>query len=81
MNIIKVKYLSNYKLEIEFDNQEKRIADFKEFLFKEHSIMTSQFRDTERFKNVYIEYGHLTWEDGQMDISAQSVYNNKFSLK
>ena len=80
MRIIKVKYLSDYKLEVEFDNGEKRIADFKDFLFQDHSPMTTQFRDKERFKKVYIEFGHLTWEDGEMDISAESVYN-KFSQK
>lgn len=78
MNIIKVKYLSDYKLEVEFDNKEIRIADFKKFLYGNHSPMTTQFRDIERFKKVYIEYGHLTWEDGQMDISASSIYNNEF---
>jgi len=79
MEIIKVKYLSDYKIEVEFNDKEKRIADFKDFLFQEHSPMTTQFRDIERFKKVYIELGHLTWEDGQMDISAQSIYNNQFS--
>ena len=80
MEIVKVKYLSDYKLEVEFDNDEKIIADFKDFLFQNHSPMTTQFKDKERFKNVSIDFGHLTWEDGEMDISAESVYN-KFSLK
>ena len=81
MKIVKVKYLSDYKLEVKFDNNEKRIADFKDFLFKDHSPMTEQFRDKELFKKVYIEFGHLTWEDGQMDISAESIFRNEFSLK
>jgi len=81
MEIIKVKYLSDYKLEVEFDNSEKRIANFKDFLFKEHNPMTTQFRDKNKFKNVQIEFGHLTWEDGQMDISAESIFNNEFSPK
>jgi len=79
--IVKVKYLSDYKLEVNFDNGEKRIADFEEFLFQEQNPMTTQFRDKERFKNVYVEFGHLTWENGQMDISADEIYNNEFSMK
>ncbi len=78
MKIVKVKYLSDYKLEVKFDNGEKRIADFEDFLFKDHSQMTTQFRDKKRFKNVSIAFGHLTWEDGQMDIPAESIYNNEF---
>lgn len=79
MKIIKVKYLGDYKLKIIFDDNEIRIADFKEFLFENHSPMTTQFRDKMRFKNVQIDYGHLTWEDGQMDISSHSIYDGKFS--
>jgi len=79
MEIIKVRHLTGYKLEVEFDDQEKRVADFKKFLFQNHSPMTTQFRDIDRFKNVEIELGSLTWEDGQMDIPAESIYNNEFS--
>ncbi len=79
--ITKVKYLSDYKLKVVFDNGEKRIADFKDFLFKSHNPMTTQFRDKKRFKNVSIAFGHLTWEDGQMDIPAESIYNNEFASK
>ena len=32
----------------------------------------------ERFKKVYIEFGHLTWEDGQPDIYAESIYKDNF---
>jgi len=81
MKIIKVKYLSEYKLEVEFENGIKKITDFKKFLFREHSVMTTQFREISRFKNVQIEFGYLTWENGQMDISSESIYNNEFSPK
>ena len=43
--------------------------------------MTTQFRDKKRFKKVSIAFGNLTWEDGQMDIPAESIYNNEFSSK
>ncbi len=81
MKIIKVKYLSDYKLKVVFDNGEKRIADFKNFLFKDHNPMTTQFRDKQRFKSLSNAFGNLTWEDGQMDIPAESIYNNKFASK
>ena len=48
--------------------------------FKDHSPMTTQFRNKQHFKNVSIAFGHLRW-DGQMDISAESVYNNQFASK
>ena len=79
MDIVKVKYLSDYVLSVEFDNTEKRIADFESFIKNSLQPMTNQFQDKKRFKKVYIENGRLTWEDGQMDISAKSIYDNEFS--
>ena len=76
MKLINVKHLDNYRIESEFEDGQKRITDFKKFLFQNHSPMTTQFRDVERFKKVSIERGNLTWEDGQMDISAESIYQN-----
>ena len=78
MEIIRVKYTKDYQLEVFFDNGEKRIVDFKSFLFNEKNPMTTQYRDIEKFKNVEIEFGHLTWDNGQMDISSESIYNNEF---
>ena len=79
MKIIAVKYISDYKLEVRFSNGQIRIADFEHFILSSLQPMTNQFKDIQRFKGVEIENGHLTWEDGQMDISAQSIYKKEFS--
>jgi len=79
MEIVEVNYLSDYVLSVKFDNTEKRIADFESFIKNSLQPMTNQFIDKQRFAKVYIENGRLTWEDGQMDISAESIYNNEFS--
>lgn len=79
MKIISVQYLSGYKVRVEFADGAVRIADFGSFIKNSPQPMTNQFKDVERFKRVYIDSGHLTWEDGQMDISAHSIYEGKFS--
>jgi hypothetical protein len=78
MKIIRVKYLNEYTLEVEFDDGTVKYPNFKDFILNSKQPMTQQFEDIERFKNVSINHGHLTWEDGQMDISAHSIYNDKF---
>lgn len=78
MIVASVRYLGQYRLEVLFDDGEVRIADFQQFLFQDHSPMTTQFRDMNRFKKVSIDSGHLTWENGQMDISATSIYSGDF---
>ncbi len=79
LKIEKIEYIKDYTVAVFFKNGQKRIADFKYFVFKHDSPMVRQFQDIERFKKVYLDCGHLTWEDGQMDISEESIYNNEFS--
>ena len=78
MKITKVEYISEYKLKVEFSDGIVEIADFEKFIKNSLQPMTNQFKDNERFKKVYVDSGHLTWEDGQMDISSHSIYDGKF---
>jgi len=75
MKIISVKYLDGYKLEVQFSNGEKKIADFDYFLRKSTHVSINKFLDKSKFKNVVIDTGFLSWNDGEMEISALSVYN------
>ena len=78
MKIIKVKYLEAYKLQVFFDDGKVVIADFKAFLQKSGNPMTTQFKRIPLFKKVKVWNGHLTWLDGEMDISSESIYSGKF---
>jgi len=74
MKILIVKYLDGYKLEVRFSNGELKIADFEDFLKKSKHISINKFLDKSKFKNVVIDTGFLSWNDGEMEISALSVY-------
>jgi hypothetical protein len=78
MKIVKVKYLDTYRLQVLFDDGKTVVADFRSFLLKSGNPMTTQFRSVSLFKKVKVWNGHLTWMDGEMDISAESVYSGKF---
>lgn len=80
MKIINVTYLGEYELLITFADGVEITADFRSFIFQSQQPMTNQFKDKERFKKVEIHCGDLTWEDGQMDISANSIYSGFFSV-
>ena len=75
MKILKVKYLQEYKLEVLFSNNEKKTADFDFFLKKSKNKSSSKFPDKNKFKLVVIDNGFLSWNDGEMEISAHSVYS------
>ena len=74
MKILKIKYLHEYKLEVLFSNGETKIADFEVFLKKSKNKSISKFLNKNKFKLVEIDTGFLSWNNGEMEISALSVF-------
>lgn len=69
---IDVKVLNNYKLEIKFDNNERKIFDVKPyFKFK----IFNDLKNYEEFKKVQISGLSIEWENGA-DICTDELYNN-----
>jgi hypothetical protein len=75
MKIISVKYLEDYKLEVVFSGGEMRIADFEEFITKSKHPSINKFADKVKFSKVEIDSGFLSWNNGEMELSALSVFN------
>ncbi len=75
MQIVNVLYLDNYKLQVFFSNGENKIADFDVFLTKSVNPSISKFLNKSKFKKVKIDNGFLSWNNGEMEISALSVYD------
>ena len=73
MKVKLVKYLEKYKLEVTFTNGTIKIADFKKFLVTAKNPMITKNLDISRFKKVVIDNGFLSWNDGEMEISANSL--------
>lgn len=68
---IDVKVLSNYELEITFDNNEKRKFDVKPyFKFKQFE----ELKDNKKFQTVKIGGLSIEWGNGA-DICPDELYN------
>ena len=80
MKILSVNYLVDYRIEVLFSNGKTKIADFETFLKKSKNESTVKFLDKSKFKAVEIDNGFLSWNNGEMEISAFSVYN-QYSIK
>jgi len=80
-NIIEINnahYLSNYKIEILFNNGRKRIIDLSDFLKKAKNPMTRKYLNKNIFKKFKIEYGDLVWGDYEMCFPIWDLYEGKF---
>ena len=73
MKVIGVRPLDDYKLWLRFNNGEARIFDFKPEL---DSPAFSPLKDENSFRTVYIDYGVTVWNEGDIDISPEYLYDN-----
>ena len=73
-DVIAVRYLEGYKLEIDFENGKRGIVDFHSYIRK--GGVYSRFSDIQYFKQVHInkELGVLCWPDG-VDVAPETLYS------
>lgn len=74
--IKKVEVLSDYKLLLTFDNEEKRIKDMKPYLDKG---IFQKLKEKDFFKKVKISFGSISWGE-QIDMCADSLYDTSEKL-
>lgn len=68
-----VRPLDNYKLLLCFNNGEAKIFDFSPLLNEPTFI---PLMDKAVFNQVYIDHGITAWNDGNIDISPQYLYEH-----
>lgn len=73
-DVIDVRYIEGYKLEITFENKKKGVVDFHGYIRK--GGVFCRFDDIEYFKKFYInkELGVLCWPD-EVDIAPETLYH------
>ncbi len=71
LEIIKAKYIADYKIEVEFNNAEIFVVDF------EHELVGSIFqplKDIVAFKKFSIKFNTIEWENGA-DFAPEYIYS------
>lgn len=72
LDVIAVKYISDFKLILTFENNEKKLVDLKNHL---NGPIFEPLKDTEYFKKVYVdkELGTIAWPNGA-DTAPDTLY-------
>ncbi len=73
LKVTGVKVLDGYNLLVRFNDGQSKVFDCRSLLDEE---VFQPLKDIEVFKTVYIDYGVLTWCDGDIDISPDYVYKH-----
>lgn len=63
IDVIGIKRLGNYSLEIEFSDGSRGVRDFADVVARQGE-MVRPLRDRDYFARVFIEDGALTWPNG-----------------
>lgn len=77
LKISGVRPLKDYKLWIRFNNGETKIFDFAPEL---NAPAFSPLKDRDVFNAVYIDYGVPVWNDGEIDIAPEYLYEHGISV-
>ena len=73
-----VRPMDGYRLWLRFSTGEARLFDFSEMLKKPAFMPLSDFST---FKNVYIDYGVPVWNDGDIDIAPEYLYEHSVPVE
>ncbi len=77
MRISGVRPMDNHKLWVRFWNGEVKVFDFTPLL---DSPAFKPLKDIDTFRSVYIDYGVPVWNDGDIDIAPEYLYENGVTL-
>ncbi|MDI6731770.1 MAG: DUF2442 domain-containing protein [Candidatus Margulisbacteria bacterium] len=79
-DVLKIKHLEDYKLELEFENGVKGVIDFSVYLKK--GGVFGKFKNMNYFRKAYInmELGTICWP-GSLDIAPETLYAKLKSKK
>lgn len=73
-----VRPMDDYKLWLRFSTGEIKIFDFKPLLDKPAFI---PLKDKSVFHSVYIDYGVTVWNDGDIDIAPETLYEQSVAAE
>ena len=73
-DVVKIKCLKNYRLEVTFDDGKYGILDCKPFIEKGGVFSILQNSDVFNQAKIHKELGIITWKN-EIDIAPETVYN------
>lgn len=78
LKVTEIKIISELCILVTFSNGEKRIFDATYLL---QFPVYKNLQNFDVFKNAYLENGIIVWDNGKIDISTDTLYNNSYKYE
>lgn len=78
IKIVELKVIDNLCLLLTFSSGEVKIYDATELL---KYPAYQKLKDFSFFKQAYIENGVVMWENGEIDVAPEEMYENSFNYE
>ena len=76
LSIKNAKYIGDFAIRLEFNNNNNKLVDFKPFLSSAGHPSIKKYLDEPLFKNFQIKNGNLNWNDYDLIFPIDELYNN-----
>ncbi len=76
LDVVTVKVKPDYRLELEFENGERRVFDMTQLMDKQPFM---RLKDSGAFLGAHIDYGTVVWP-GNIDIAPETLYDRSIPL-
>jgi hypothetical protein len=83
LEVIKAEYISDYKLNIWFNNGKKKIVNLKNTIYNDHRDIFKPLRSIDYFCNFQIVLNTISWQNG-LDLAPEYLFeletSNEFQI-
>ena len=77
ISVEKVNQLSDFKLELEFNDKTRQVIDFYPFLSRSLNPLIRKYLSLEEFSKFEIDEGDLEWNDYDLCFPIADLYENR----
>lgn len=77
LDVVKVKAMPGYQLELEFENGERRLFDMSTIIDKRPF---ARIKESNAFFAAHVDYGTVVWP-GNIDIDPETLYDRSVPLE
>jgi len=79
ISVEKVNQLSDFKLELEFNDNTRQVIDFYPFLSLSLNPLIRKYLTPEEFSKFEIDEGDLEWNDYDLCFPIADLYENRIA--